>query len=152
MRDSLCGLCDDATQQNRLLVLPCWKQASLYRSCPWRTLSNSFSWKRQGCSCRYYIHYYLLLLLVKIASVSPRRYMSLTSVWFEWEAQLTTWYMNDGFCLEYKKKNNGSLRRLNIRDQSKYVWLRYFGSRSQNSQKKNLLENQKELLDKLFEV
>ena len=79
--------------------------------------------------------------------------MLLTSVWFEWEAQLTIWYMNDGFCLEYKKKNNGSLRRLNIRDQSKYVWLiRYFGSRSQNSQKKNLLENQKELLDKLFEV
>ena len=78
--------------------------------------------------------------------------MLLTSVWFEWEAQLTIWYMNDGFCLEDKKKNNGSLRRLNIRDQSKYVWLRYFGSRSQNSQKKNLLENQKELLDKLFEV
>ena len=78
--------------------------------------------------------------------------MLLTSVWFEWEAQLTTWYTNEGFCLEYKKKNNGSLRRLNIRDQSKYVWLRYFGSRSQNSQKKNLLENQKELLDKLFEV
>ena len=76
----------------------------------------------------------------------------LTSVWFEWEAQLTTWYTNDGFCLECKKKNNGSLRRLNIRDQSKYVWLRYFGSRSQNSQKKNLLKNQKELLDKLFEV
>ena len=40
---------------------------------------------------------------------------------------------NDGFCLEHKKKNHGSLRRLNIRD----------GSRSQNSQKKEFVRRSK---------
>ena len=78
--------------------------------------------------------------------MTPRRYMLLNSINFDWNPTKKLWYINYNTCLEYQKQN-GSLKGFSTKQKKLYKWLKQFV----NVYFPRLNDDQKQRLRELFE-
>ena len=77
--------------------------------------------------------------------MTPRRYMLLNSINFDWNPQKTKWYIHYDTCLAYQQQN-GSLIGLSSKQNKLYKWLSSFV----HKYFRTLNDDQKQRLRELF--